>query len=316
MALRVLVTGGTGYLGRAIVAALARAGHHPVVFARRASSAGLAAECIDGDVTDGDGLRRASEGCDAVCHSAALVSIWRRRAADFDEVNVGGLEHAIDAVLANRIGRFVYTSSFLALPPAGHTRPIAANDYQRTKVAARALAIDAARRGVPIVCVYPGVIYGPGVATEGNLVGGLLKDHRRGRLPGLVGGHRLWSFSYIDDVARGHVLALEKGDRGAHYGLGGENLPCRSVFEVWQEHGGPSPPRSLPVGLASAVGLVEEWRARLTGRRPLATRGAVQIFRYDWPVDSRAAVEALGYRMTSLAEGFRSMLAELEPTTP
>ena len=312
MALRVLVTGGTGYLGRAIVAALAEAGHHPVVFARHASAAKLAADRIDGDVTDAAALRSASLGCDAICHSAALVSIWRRRAADFDEVNVGGLANAIDAARAHGIGRLVYTSSFLALPPARQAQPVVANDYQRTKVAARQLAVEAALRGVPIVCVYPGVVYGPGVATEGNLVGGLLRDHRRGRLPGLVGGDRIWSFSYIGDVARGHVLALEKGEPGEHYGLGGENRPQRTVFELWHEQGGPTPPRSLPYRLASAVGLVEEWRARLTGRRPLATRGAIAIFKYDWPVDSRMAAERLGYRITPLADGVRLMLAELE----
>lgn len=311
MALRVLVTGGTGYLGRAIVAALAEAGHRPVVFARHASAARLAAQCIDGDVTDAVALRRASDGCDAICHSAALVSIWRRRAADFDEVNVGGLEHAIEAAQAHGIGRLVYTSSFLALPPARHSQPVMANDYQRTKVAARAVALDAARRGVPIVCVYPGVVYGPGVATEGNLVGGLLSDHRRGRLPGLVGADRIWSFSYIDDVAKGHVLALEKGEPGGHYGLGGENRPCRTVFELWHERGGPAPPRSLPYGIASAVGLAEEWRARLTGALPIVTRGSVEILRHDWPLDSRRAGQELGYRWRPLAEGVQALLREI-----
>src|ERR1700736_4464473 len=98
--MRVLVTGGTGYLGRAVVQALAARGHEPVVFARSATTSGLAGKLVDGDIRDRGALERAAATCSAICHMAALVSIWRRRAADFDDVNVGGLRHVIDAAAA------------------------------------------------------------------------------------------------------------------------------------------------------------------------------------------------------------------------
>src|SRR5438045_1494621 len=102
--MRVLVTGGTGYLGQAVVRALDARGHDVVVFARHATSVPTIgrATAVDGDVRDRAALERASRGCGAICHTAALVSIWRRRRQDFDDVNVGGLQNAI--AVANGLG--------------------------------------------------------------------------------------------------------------------------------------------------------------------------------------------------------------------
>src|SRR5437868_740404 len=119
--MRVFVTGGTGFLGRAIVRALDAAGHTLVVFARQATRSGLPGRLVDGDVRDAAAVERAAAGCDAVSHSAALVSIWRRRRQDFDDVNVGGLRHVVTAAERHGIRRIVYTSSFLALPPRDRT---------------------------------------------------------------------------------------------------------------------------------------------------------------------------------------------------
>src|SRR5262245_1241450 len=109
--MRVLLTGATGYLGRALARALANRGHDLVVFSRSASRAGLPGRPFDGDVRDPADIDRAVAGCDAVVHTAALVSIWRRRRQDFDDVNVGGLRHVIAAARQHRVGRILYTSS-------------------------------------------------------------------------------------------------------------------------------------------------------------------------------------------------------------
>ncbi len=311
--MRVLVTGGTGYLGRAIVGALAAAGHEPVVFARSATASCLPARLVDGDVRDRAAVAAAAAGCDAVCHTAALVSLWRPRPADFDEVNVGGLENAVAAVETHHVPRLVYTSSFLAWPPAGRSAPIEANDYQRTKVRALAAARGAARRGVPIVTLIPGVIYGPGRATEGNLVDGLLADHLAGRLPGTVGAARVWSFSYVDDVAAAHVAALERGAPGREYAVGGENAPQARMFEALRARTGRPLPRRLPYALASAAGALDELLAAVAGRPPRVTRGAVRIFRHDWPLDSADAVRDLGYHLTPLDQGLGRTLDALVP---
>jgi farnesol dehydrogenase len=303
--MNVLVTGGTGYLGRAIVRAFTASGHQVVVFARTATQSGLPGTLVDGDIRDRDALERAARGCDAISHSAGLVSIWRRRRADFDDVNVGGLRNVLRAAAALGIARVLYTSSFLALAPRGRRAPLEANDYQRTKVAADRLADDAVRAGSPLMRVYPGVVYGPGPLTEGNLVGRLIADHLTGRLPGLVGPEHPWSYAYVDDVAAGHCTALERGRAGARYILGGDNAPQFRVFEVVRDLTGRRPPRRIPFPVADALGAIEQLRVAIAGGVPLITRGAVEIFRHDWSLDSSDAIRELRYTITPLAEGVR-----------
>jgi farnesol dehydrogenase len=314
--MKVLLTGGTGFLGRAIVRALVGRGHELVIFARAATGSGLPGTLFDGDVRDVAALTRAAAGCDAVLHAAALVSLWRRRRADFDDVNVGGLKNAVAAAAATRIERVLYTSSFLALPPADGTFPLELNDYQRTKVAADRLSDQYVAEGRPLIRLYPGVVYGPGALTEGNLLGRLIGDHLAGKLPGLIGRERRWSYAYIDDVAGGHVAALERGRAGGRYVLGGENASQQRVFEIVQQITNRRLPRSIPFAAARFAGAVEEARVSAFGGTPLVTRGAVEIFRHDWSLDSSLAAREIGYAMTPLDQGLPRTIASLRAAAP
>ena len=312
----VLVTGGTGYLGRAVVSALAARGHDLVVFARSATRSGLPGATIDGDIRDRAALERAATGCDAISHSAALVSIWRRRRDDFDDINVGGLRNVLAVARALGTPRVLYTSSFVALPPQGRTEPLVANDYQRTKVAADRVADAAVRDGVPLIRVYPGVVYGAGSFTEGNLVGRLIADHLAHKLPGLVGPENRWSYAYVDDVAAGHCAALERGRVGGRYALGGENAPQRRVFEIVHRLTGRRPPPRIPFPVADLLGAAEELRVTLFGGTPLLTRGAVDIFRHDWSLDSAEAIRELAYTITPLEEGVARTVSSIRGERP
>jgi len=309
--MNVLVTGGTGYLGRAVVAALAARGHQVVLFARTATSSHLPGRPIDGDIRNSDDVHGAVAGCHAIIHLAALVTTWRRRARDFDDINVNGLRHVLAAAKSAGVRKVLYTSSFLALPPAGRSQPLETNDYQRTKVVADQVASRAGDAGVPIIRLYPGVIYGPGELTEGNLVGRMIRDHLHHRLPGVIGARRTWSFAYVGDVARGYVEALERGRAGTQYQLGGENVPQMRVFEIVKEISGRGLPWRIPYRAADVLGRVEEIRARLTGATPLLTRRTVDILREDWPLDSTDAIRDLDYRITPLADGVRQVVASL-----
>ena len=285
-----------------------------VVYARTASRSGLPGVLVDGDIRDRSALERAAAGCDAISHSAALVSIWRRRREDFDEINVGGLRNVLAAAATQHVGRILYTSSFLALPPrdiADRDERIAANDYQRTKVDADRVADEAVRTGSPLIRVYPGVVYGPGAFTEGNLIGRLIADHLKGRLPGLIGPENLWSYAYVDDVAAGHGAALERASIGARYVLGGENASQMRVFDLVCQITGRRRPRRIPFGVATALGAAEELRVNLLGGTPLVTRGVVDIFRHDWSLDSTLAIRELGYSITPLDEGVRRTVASI-----
>jgi farnesol dehydrogenase len=167
------------------------------------------------------------------------------------------------------------------------------------------------RQGSPLMRVYPGVVYGPGTFTEGNLVGRLIADHLKRKLPGLVGPEHPWSYAYVADVAAGHCAVLERGRPGARYALGGENAPQRRVFEIVQQITGRRPPARIPFPIADLLGAAEELRVTLFGGMPLITRGAVEIFRHDWSLDSSDAIRDLGYAQTPLADGVARTLESL-----
>ena len=314
--MKVLITGATGYLGRAIVTALAASGHAVLAFARTASASGLPVATVDGDVRNAEALAGAAAGCDAIIHTAALVAVWRRRSQEFDDVNVGGLRNVLAAAQRAGVSRVVYTSSFLARPPAGMAHTPVWNDYQRTKAAAAVVADEAVLNGAPLVRLFPGVIYGPGRMTDGNLLGTLVSDHLKGRLPGLVGADRTWSFAYVDDVAAAHVAALARGTIGACYDVGGENAPPMRAFEIVRELTGLPLPRRLPTWTVAGVAFVEETLARWFGRNPQVTTGTLEILLHDWPLDNRRAEQELGYRVTPLREGIARMLTSLQAADP
>jgi farnesol dehydrogenase len=324
--MKVLLTGGTGFLGKSVARALAAAGHELRLLARPKSdlSSLPRGEIVSGDVTDAASLRAAASGCAAVVHMAALVKMWVPERERFEAVNVGGLRNALAA--AEQAGaRLVYTSSFVAVGPAGpepadesrlHRGDRFRNDYERTKAAADALAREAAAQGRDVVVVYPGVVYGPGDLTDGNLVVKLVLDHMRGRNPGIVGpGDRRWSYAFVDDVARGHVAALERGRKGERYFLCGENVDMNGFFATLDEVTGVKPPTlHIPYVAASLLGRSLWLWAELTGHPPLLTHEVVDVFREHWSYSSAKAERELGYRQTPLREGLASTVAWLRQT--
>lgn len=323
----VLLTGGTGFLGKNVARALADRGHSLRVLARETSDlAGLppSAQIVRGDVTDAEAVLRAARGCGAVCHLAALVRMWTPDRARFDRVNVDGLRHAL-AAARGAGARMVYTSSFIAVGPAGpepadegqrHPGRGWRNDYERTKAAADTIATEAAAAGQDVLTLYPGVVYGPGDLTDGNLVVKMVADHMRGRLAGIIGpGDRLWSYAYVEDVALGHAAALERGQAGRRYFLGGDNVTMNGLFAALHEVAGVPPPRRhIPYGAAAALGFAMWAWAELTGHPPQLTHEVVNVFREHWAYSSGRAERELGYRRTPLREGLRRTVAWLRET--
>ena len=322
--MKVLLTGGTGFLGKSVARQLDARGHALRILAReRSDLAGLppGAEVVRGDVTDLDSLRRGAAGCDAVLHMAAMVKMWVPERDRFDRVNLGGLRHALEAA-AGAGARLVYTSSFIAVGPAGpqpadearrHPGDRYRNDYERTKALADAIVLEAAAAGRDVVALYPGVVYGPGDLTDGNLVVKMIADHMQGRFPGIIGpGDRLWSYAFVDDVAAGHAAALERGRRGERYFLTGPNASMTELFRTLQQVAGVAPPRRhIPYGVASLLGRGLYLWAELTGHPPLLTHEVVDVFREHWAYSCAKAQAELDYRPTPLDEGLRRTVAWL-----
>jgi len=316
---KVLVTGGAGFLGGRIVKALLDQGHDVVLMIRGGRRPGLPekAAIVDGDIRDADLFMKAAAGCDAIIHTAAMVKIWSARLQDFDDINVGGIRNAIAAARAHQI-RLVYTSSFFAVGSTG-TEPADesqthpgdyGNDYERTKALADEVARAYARDGGDIVMLYPGVVYGPGELTDGNLVAKLLADEMNGKLPGIVGpGDRLWSYAFVDDVADAHVTALHRAGKGERYLLGGQNATLNELFAIASKRAGRKlSPRRLPFGLARLVGRAMWIWADVTGKMPELTHQAVGIFEKNWAYRSDKAVRELGYHVHPLEDGVRTTI--------
>ena len=334
--MKILVTGGTGFLGRRTVAELVARGHAVRMLVRAGSSrerfpAGV--EFATGDVTDRGSLVAAlsgTGGCDAILHAAALVKILAP-AAEFDRINVGGLSNVLAAARATGVSRITYVSSFIALGPtengpggvldesantlapgeAGGERAWI-NDYERTKTLADRRARAAIAEGVPLSVVYPGVIYGPGELTEGNIVVRHVLDLIGKRLPALLGKpERRWSYVLVDDVARGTADVVERAP-GERYVLGGDNVTLAEFYALVEELTGvPVPKRRFPDGLAKTAGALAKLWAKATGTVPALTPDLVEIYGHDWAYDSSKAARDFGYRPTPLREGLGATLAWL-----
>ena len=327
--MKVFVTGATGFLGRKTVAPLARQHALRLLVREGSSRAGFPAgvEFAAGDVTDRESLASGMAGCDAVVHAAALVKIMAP-AAEFDRVNVGGLENVVATAAAAGVRRILYVSSFIALGPtergpggtldeSAEPRPrVWINDYERTKAAADASARRAIALGAPLVVVYPGVIYGPGELTEGNIVVRHLLDLAHRRLPALLGRpERRWNYAFVDDVAQGIVAALERAPLGGRYVLGGENVTQAEFYRLVADLGGIRvPERRMSDGLAKAAGAAMKLWARLTATTPRLTPDLVEIYRHDWAYDSSRAMRELDYRPHPLARGLAATFAWLKGT--
>ena len=316
--MKLLVTGGTGFLGRRTVDLLAP-DHEVRLLVRPTSDRERFPDGVtfaEGDVTDRDSLIRAAQGCDAIVHAAALVKILAP-AEQFDRINVGGLENVIAAAQAFDIGKIIYVSSFMALGPTengpgGRLDESASvadrswiNDYERTKTLSDRAAREAIDNGVPLNVVYPGVIYGPGELTEGNIVLRHVLDLAHKRLPALLGKpERIWNYSFVEDVAGGIVKVLESAEPGKRYVLGGENVSQGDFYATVEKvFGIKTPSLRMPDVLAKMSGAMMKGWAQLTGGTPQLTPDLVEVYRHDWALSNDKAKADLGYSWHSLEEG-------------
>ncbi len=316
----VFLTGGTGFLGSTILRQLLAAGFRVRLLLRRQPRMEIpvGVETVYGDLSDLERLAAQIAGCTAVIHSAALVSSWAPDAAEFYRTNVEGFRNILEAGKRSGIRTLLYTSSFFALGPANlpgacEDSPLPAlarHAYEHTKVIARKAAREARISGFPIVILYPGVIYGPGPQTQGNLVGRLLSDFAKGKMPGLLGdGSQVWSFSYVEDVARGHLLALEQAPLGGEFVLGGDNVSLRDFLRTAGQLLGRSVPKMrIPVWLGMLAGGAGFLSARLRGRVPEMTPMAVRLMYDSWACDSSRARTLLGYSYRPVEQGLAETL--------
>lgn len=237
--MRVLLTGASGFIGSHVAAELARQGAAVRAFCRsEPPPEANSAEWVQGDVTDCAAVARAAAGCEAVVHAAALYSYKRADAALMESVNVDGTRNVIEAARRGRARLLVTSSSGTCGPVRG--RPGTELDqppewelcvpYKRTKLAAERLAIAAAHAGTEVVCVNPTTVLGSG-DRQPTPSGKMIHDLVEGRIGAYLCGAGI-NVVGVQDVARGHALALAHGRSGERYILGGEDLWLRDAFAL------------------------------------------------------------------------------------
>lgn len=275
---------------------------------------------VTGDVLDRDSLRRGLEGCTEVFHLAAYAKNWAKDPSTFFRVNVDGARNVFEAAEEAGVRRIVYTSTVVVFGPtpsgivADEAMPRATprffTEYEESKALAEREALERASRGLPVVIVHPTRLYGPGPMTEGNSVSLMIDQYDRGRFPALLnGGWDVGNYAFVDDVVRGHLLAMEKGRTGERYLLGGENVSLKGLFSLVDEITNRKHFQvSLPRRVALLYAGLEKRKAEWLGVYPKVTPGWVETFLADWAFTSAKAERELGYRITSLREGLRRTL--------
>lgn len=305
--MKTLVTGGTGFVGAHLVRQLVERGDEVICLARARSRLdnlkGLPVKVMAGDVCQLGTLRPAMKGCNQVFHCAADYRLWCKDPAVMHATNVQGTKNMMQAAWDEGVGRVVYTSTVGCLGinpdgrPATETTPVTLDDmvghYKRSKFLAEREAEQWARRGLPVVIVNPSTPVGD-LDVKPTPTGKIIVDFLRGKMFAFV--ETGLNLIDVKDVARGHILAAEKGRAGEKYILGNHNLTLKAIFDMLSQLTGiPAPAMRVPNWVASSYARCENlWSIRIRHRSPEVPLEGVKLARYKMWFDSTKARQELG----------------------
>ncbi|MGA9753817.1 MAG: hopanoid-associated sugar epimerase [Desulfobaccales bacterium] len=311
---KTLVTGGTGFVGRAVVEELLAAGREVRVLARNPEHpalAGLAVEVAVGDLRDPDSLDHALAGCTRLFHVAADYRLWVPDPATMYAINVVGTRHLLKAAAARGLDRVVYTSTVGTLgnpgdgTPGAEDTPVSLKEmvghYKRSKFLAEAVALDYARQGLPLVVVNPSTPVGPWDFRP-TPTGQMIVDFLKRRMPAYL--ETGLNLIHVRDVARGHLLAEGKGRVGEKYILGNDNLSLSRIFQLLADLTGLAAPKvRLPYWPVLGMAYVDEFFATYLRRRPPRMPvSAIRMAKKYMYFDNRKAVQYLGLTITPVRQ--------------
>jgi dihydroflavonol-4-reductase len=310
--MKALVTGATGFMGSSLTRELLKDGVEVRVLVRKNSDTrnidGLDVEKVYGDIRDGDSVKAALKGSDTFYQTAGLFAYWGPSKKEFYDINVEGTKIALNAAFEQGVGKVVYTSSIAAIGAHGVDSP--ANEesqfnmwksgvhYIISKYLGEVEALKICKKGLPLVVVNPTLAIG--VRDIKPVPSGqTILDILNGRMIGYVESGT--NVVDVEDVARGHILAAQKGRIGERYILGNENLPMGKYFALVAEVGGVKPPtRKLPRNLALATSYALQLGAFISKKPPIVTPAMVRSFSQYWYFDCSKAVKELGFLQTPI----------------
>ncbi len=314
--MKAIVTGATGFVGSSVARMLLQKGYEVGILAREKSNLanieGLDVKIHIGDLRDPVCLKEAFKGYDFLFHVAADYRLWVPRPEEIYQNNVEGTKNAMEAARDAGIKRVVYTSSVATLglkkdgTPADEETPVSLSDmighYKRSKFLAEELVRTMVNDGkIDAVIVNPSTPVGPR-DIKPTPTGKMILEAAKGKMPAYVDTGL--NIVHVDDVAIGHLLALEKGNSGRRYILGGQNMTLRQILEEIAVITGNTPPRiRLPHNLILPLAYLFEAVSKITGKEPLATVDGVKLAKKKMFFTSKRAEKELGYshRPASLA---------------
>ncbi len=318
---KILITGATGLIGRAVADAAASRGMDLRLMIRSDKYIDqvrhLDYERVTGDLTDPDSLRKACEGVDAVFHLAAMYSMWVRDEELLIKTNVEGTRAMIRAALDAGVEKFVYTSSVAAIGYREDGKPsdetvewnlgFTGDPYVKSKHLAHMVAREFIGDGAPIVITYPGAPVGWG-DIKPTPTGQMYIDFINGKVPVYYDGG--FSVIDVDDCGEGHLLAYEKGRIGEGYILINKNMTLKELFDLTSEICGiPKIKMKVSKGMAMfAGGLMEWWSNAVTKKTPVLTRGGAMMTALPPYYTAEKAVSELGLTYRPIRESFERML--------
>lgn len=319
---QVLVTGASGFVGSAVARKLAAAGYRVRALVRRSSPrahlAGVPIEFAEGDLMDAPSLAPAMKGTRYLFHVAADYRLWARDPEEIVRNNLVGTRNIMEAARSAGIQRIVYTSSVATLAltkggdPVDETAPLKAENaignYKRSKVIAERLVEKMiAEQDLPAVIVNPSTPIGPS-DVKPTPTGRIIVQAARGKIPGFVDTGL--NLVHVDDVADGHLAALNKGKIGERYILGGENVLFSDMLaEIARIVGRKAPWLKVPRAPLIPLAYGAEMIAKFTGKEPFVTLDGLKMSRYRMFFRTEKAARDLGMKTRPFAQGLEDSIA-------
>ncbi|HEX78501.1 MAG TPA: NAD-dependent epimerase/dehydratase family protein [Dehalococcoidia bacterium] len=313
--MKALVTGASGFIGSNLVRELLRHGYEVRALLRKGSDTrnldGLKLEMAYGDLRDPRSLEGAVAGCDVLFHAAACYTFWLPQPRLMYEINVKGTENILSAAMKKGIKRAVYTSTCSTIGistnglPSNEETELNPDDlvghYKKSKYLAESVAWKFYHLGLPLVVVNPTTPVGA-YDIKPTPTGKMIVDYLNRRMFAYV--ETGLNIVAVEDVAKGHILALERGRPGQRYLLGNQNLTLKEVFFILEQISGiPAPRAKIPVWLATGVAYIDELiEGGLLRRPPRIPVASVKMARKFMFFDSSRAVRELGLPQTPVEQ--------------
>lgn len=316
--MKYLVTGATGFIGGRVARQLLAAGHRVTAVVRDPAKAGalaaLGAVLAPGDVTDKESLRAPMLGVDGVFHIAGWYKLGVKDKRAGERINGQGTRNVLEVMRELGIAKGVYTSTLavnsdtrgrLVDETYRFTGAAHLSEYDRTKAAAHQIAEDFITQGLPLVIVQPGLVYGP---DDTSAVRETLLQYLRRQLP-VIPQQTAYSWGHVDDIARGHVLALERGRPGQNYFVCGPTHTLVEAFQMAAALTGIPAPAAAPPGVFRALAGVMGGVERYLPVPPTYTAEGLRVLAgVTYIGDNAKARRELGWEPRPLKEGLAETL--------